>query len=99
MKHHLSSILFAVLLAVSFPYVATANEKPDKYEGIEITVNINTATADELATLLVGVGTKKAQAIVDYRSANGEFKTPDDLTNVKGIGSSLLEKNQQRIKL
>ncbi|MCG6283038.1 ComEA family DNA-binding protein, partial [Vibrio diabolicus] len=34
---------------------------------IEITVNINTAPAEELATLLKGIGLKKAQAIVEYR--------------------------------
>ena len=54
-------------------------------------VNINTANADELATLN-GIGKAKAEAIVAYRTANGNFKTVDDLTKVKGIGEKIIEK-------
>lgn len=68
-------------------------------EGIVITVNINTASAEELATLLKGIGLKKAQAIVDYREANGPFSHIDDLTNVKGIGEATVRNNATRILL
>jgi competence protein ComEA len=54
-------------------------------------VNINTATKDELVALS-GIGPAKAQAILDYRKANGPFKSVDDLKNVKGIGAKRLEK-------
>jgi len=79
--------------------LAAEDTAQSKHQGIEITVNINTAGAEELATLLKGIGAKKAQQIVDYRDANGEFKTADDLANVKGIGAATVEKNRQRIKL
>lgn len=49
--------------------------------------------------MLKGVGIKKAQQIVDFREANGPFKTVDELAQVKGIGKSTIEKNQSRIKL
>lgn len=52
-------------------------------------VNINQATASQLATLS-GIGPKKAQDIVAYRAAHGPFKTVDDLTHVKGIGAKSL---------
>jgi competence protein ComEA len=48
-------------------------------------VNINTATEQELDSL-PGVGPAKAKAIVEYRKAHGDFKSVDDLKNVKGIG-------------
>lgn len=57
-------------------------------------VDINTADAEQLSESLQGVGPAKAAAIVAYREQHGPFKSPQDLTNVKGIGESLLEKNQ-----
>lgn len=54
-------------------------------------VNINTATADELATLN-GIGKVKAEAIVAYRTANGKFKTVEELGKVTGIGDKTVEK-------
>lgn len=59
-------------------------------------VNINTASADELATL-TGVGKEIAQRIIEYREANGSFKSVEQLQNVKGIGAKILEKNRSRI--
>ena len=59
-------------------------------------ININTATVEEL-TELKNVGDKTAQRIVAYRKANGPFKSPHELTNVKGIGEKIVEKNQSRI--
>ena len=50
-------------------------------------VNINTASLVELETL-PGVGPATAQKIVDYRTAQGGFKTIDDLKNVAGIGDA-----------
>jgi competence protein ComEA len=47
-------------------------------------VNINTATKEELDAL-PEIGPVKAQAIVDYRNANGPFKTPEDVMKVNGI--------------
>lgn len=62
-------------------------------------VNINKASAGELAESLSGVGMSKAQAIVDYRNKNGMFKNPGDIVMVKGIGNSTYEKNKADIKL
>lgn len=55
-------------------------------------VNINTADAAAIASALSGLGPKKAQAVVDYRTKNGEFKSLDDLKKVSGIGDKTIEK-------
>ena len=62
-------------------------------------VNVNQATAEQLADSLQGIGLEKAQAIVQYRKQNGAFKSTNELLNVKGIGASTLEKNKADILL
>ncbi len=53
------------------------------------TVNVNTATVDELVRL-PGVGPAKAAAIAAFRDKHGPFKRIDDLDRVKGFGRRLL---------
>jgi competence protein ComEA len=53
-------------------------------------VNINSADAKELATLK-GIGAAKAEAIIEWRNANGAFKSIDELTQVKGVGAQIFE--------
>ncbi len=65
----------------------------------DVAVSINTASAEELAQVINGVGLKKAQAIVSYREEYGPFKELDQLQEVPGIGSALVERNRARIKL
>lgn len=62
-------------------------------------VNINTADAETIAEAMNGVGLKKAQAIVEYREKNGAFKSLDELTLIKGIGSKTLVKNRANLTL
>ncbi|HXH04061.1 MAG TPA: ComEA family DNA-binding protein [Candidatus Competibacteraceae bacterium] len=60
-------------------------------------VNINTATVEELAQGLQGVGPKKAAAIVAYREQHGPFKSIDQLGEVTGIGEKLVESNRNNM--
>ncbi len=62
-------------------------------------ININKASAEQIAHALKGIGIKKAQAIVSYRKKNGAFKKNTDIVAVKGIGASIFKKNSQDIKL
>ena len=82
-------IVFASVLSLLFAVQAMAAEK----------VNINTADAAALDRVLIGVGPAKAAAIVDYRKANGPFKSAEELAMVKGIGLSTIEQNRDRIEL
>jgi len=59
-------------------------------------ININTASAEELATL-EGIGDVIAQGIVEHRTANGPFATIEDIKNVKGIGDAKFEKIKEQI--
>ncbi len=81
----LKSLALSLLLATS----AFAADK----------VNINTADAVTIDAVLLNVGPAKAQAIVDYRKANGVFKSAEELAMVKGIGLKTVEKNRDRIEL
>ena len=57
-------------------------------------VNINKASAKEIAAALKGVGQKKSEAIVLYRQTKGKFSTEVDLVKIKGIGKKLLLVNK-----
>lgn len=62
-------------------------------------VNINTADAATIDAVLLNIGPAKAVAIVEYRKANGAFKSAEELALVKGIGLKTVEKNRDRIEL
>jgi len=60
-------------------------------------VDINTASAAELARELSGIGKIKAQRIVEYREKMGGFVSLEQLTEVRGIGPKTLERNRDKI--
>ena len=85
----LTTLLSSLVLSLALAGAAIAGE----------TVNINTADAATIDRVLVNVGPAKAQAIVDYRKANGAFRSAEQLAMVKGIGLKTVEKNRDRIAL
>lgn len=62
----------------------------------EAKVNINTATQNELDGL-PGIGPALAQRIIDFREENGNFKSIEDIQNVKGIGDSKFDEIKDKI--
>ncbi|MEG5263853.1 ComEA family DNA-binding protein [Pseudomonas sp. JDS28PS106] len=60
-------------------------------------INLNAADAATLQKELIGIGKNKADAIVAYREANGQFTSVDELIEVKGIGKAILDKNRDRL--
>ena len=79
------SVLVSVLLLVNSVAIADAR------------MNINSATAIELAAALKGIGPVKAEAIVHHREQNGLFESVDALVEVKGIGPRTLERLRESI--
>jgi len=95
-------LLSILVIFTSFSQLSLAKQvaKPDMFasEAIE-KVNVNTANAKELAGVLIGIGEKKAELIVEYRNKHGYFKYIDDLKEVKGIGDATIKNNKSRIIL
>ncbi|WP_275060688.1 ComEA family DNA-binding protein [Fervidobacterium islandicum] len=75
---------------------AKLNQSQTAQKQEQAKININTATSEELQKL-PGIGPTKAQAIIDYRTANGPFKTIEEIRNVKGIGEKTFEKLKELI--
>lgn len=61
-------------------------------------IRLNSASAEQFQQLN-GIGQKKAEAIVDYRSKNGKFKSIEQIQEVKGIGPAIFAKNKERLAL
>ena len=62
-------------------------------------IDINRADASALQQGLTMVGPSRAAAIVEHRQQHGPFRRGEDLTQVKGIGKAIVERNRQRITL
>ena len=80
-------------------YVPNKSDEIEDYKdttGKSSTVNLNTATLEEL-TSLPGIGESTAQKIIDYRKQNGKFKVIEDLKNVSGIGESKFDNIKDKI--
>ncbi len=90
MKKSILYLVFSLLLStLAFAQPGSAPES----------VNINKASAQQIAATLNGVGLKKAEAIVQYRKEKGAFGSVDALAAVRGIGESTVEKNRNKIRI
>ncbi len=76
------------LLATASSAPATDNAAAPPTATAKKTVNVNQASADELARL-PRVGPSLAGKIVTHREKNGPFKRTEDLMEVKGIGEKM----------
>lgn len=82
-------VAIAVLAVPATAFGAATEEKASR-------VNVNTATAEEIASL-PGIGPSYAKRIVEYREKNGPFKRVEDLLNVQGIGEKTLDKIRDKV--
>lgn len=91
MKKLVCTVLLVLSTALALPALAQGAGVP--------TVNVNSASAAEIAETLQGVGEAKAEAIVAHRDEKGAFESIESLSDVRGIGQATVEKNRERITL
>lgn len=60
------------------------------------TVNLNTATLEQL-TSLPGIGASKAESILEYRTKVGRFEAVEEIMNISGIGEAMFARMKDRI--
>ena len=82
-------ILVGIRPAPGLAATETGSGGPSSSTGPATLVNLNTAAMAELETL-PGVGPVTAQAIIDWRTANGGFTSVDELLEIDGIGDATL---------
>lgn len=78
-------MVLGLLAAIALARGAAAATQPEAFP-----VNVNTASVEQLMDI-PGIGTAKANAIVEYRQQK-QFDSVAELVNVKGIGDKLLAK-------
>lgn len=87
-----------VATATSPKSSTTQSTKKSAVDSPQGKISINTANAAQLDSL-PGIGQTYAQRIVDYRAANGGFKSIDEIKNVKGIGDATYNKLKDKITI
>jgi competence protein ComEA len=99
MKSYL--LLLALLCILGFaglpPTTVFAAESPAAQTTVT-TIHLNQATAEQLQEL-PGVGPALAERIVSCRGQHGPFRSVDQLTEVKGVGSAKLAKFKDQLTI
>lgn len=104
MRNRLLSCILPIVLAIpSFPASAAPTSPLAQQASSTVDVapnaklDLNKADAATLQQQLSGIGSAKAQAIIDYREQHGAFASVDELLEIKGIGKALLERNRHQL--
>jgi len=82
-------------MPVPDPFTVTPASEEERWT-LGLPVRVNRASAEAL-DLLPDIGSRRAQAIVDFRSAKGRYESIEDLDQVKGIGPATLEKIRSQV--
>ncbi len=98
MKQLISIVLSAFLVLSFVPLASADSDTTAETLAMLESVNINTASAQEL-TSLHGVGPARAEQIVAWREQNGGFTSVEQLLEIRGIGPATLERNRERLVL
>ena len=102
----LKATLFALLLAtqpfignMAFAADAAATDEQATIQPVDTgKLNINSATAEQFMALK-GIGKKKADAIIAWRTEHGGFKSLEELAEVNGISERFVSEHQAELTL
>ncbi|MCF2948420.1 ComEA family DNA-binding protein [Paraglaciecola aquimarina] len=101
MQNIIGVCLLSAMVCSSFSYPVFADPAKNKLTQSQkqmTKVNLNTTSLEQLVSL-PGVGKKKAEAIIEYRTKNGKYQSVDDLMKVKGVGKKMLSKLKSQISI
>lgn len=96
--------LFAVLLSlfvISLPTHAQELAKKqltDKATTVSRKIDLNKADANALTGSFKGIGKKRAEAIVAYRTEHNGFKSLEEFSQIKGFGQGFVNTNREKLK-
>ncbi|AWF82021.1 DNA-binding protein [Microbulbifer sp. A4B17] len=100
LTYRLFSVVFALVFSLFLsPSIYAGEPESIDTKEVMLSVNVNSASAAELADKLDGIGEARAQLIIEYREEHGPFTSVEQLLNVKGIGAATLDKNRGIIRL
>ena len=91
------ALLLSLLPTFALAAPADQNDELTEIVAAKSQVDINKADADTLALALDGIGLSKAREIVAHRERFGEFKSIEDLEQVRGIGPATIARNRDKI--
>ena len=87
----------SITFSVNAESQATKPTKNNVEEVVKLElVNVNTANAEQLATL-PGIGESRALRIINYREQNGKIKSLEELNEIKGFGERSIAKLKGRV--
>ena len=87
-------LVIGLTLAGVTPPISASIFQPQNEES----VNINTASAEELERL-PGIGPALASRIVEHRQKHGPFKRPQDIVIVRGMSAKLYRRIGRLIRI
>ncbi len=89
-----SLVVATPIQAATLPQVMTAAASQKSTTKIDL----NKADQKAITNSMKGIGKKRAEAIVNYRAAHGNFKSVEDLAQVKGLGKQFVKNHLSQLQ-